>query len=310
MAKSPCKGVKKDGAPCRGNGLEQLDGYCIAHASPEKTRAWRVRGGENSSTAARADKRIPERLRGAIDQVRAGMTAVKKGDMTPAAFNAICRGANTLVMLHKAADSEMDEVRAEENAASAAAVNGIQGDLEILESADELSNRHERYHVESLMEQGLVELGSPLVKTPARKLFRNQPVLTDAGRLRFGNFPLIDAGFKLLTETEEEFNNGGLEKDTLANLLAALEAARDMTKSSRGNLDRLPSDPFTGQPGAPLPNSVDRELPLFYDQDDDPAKLMDELLKELDDLIGKMQNAYQEKMASSHATATSPAGPG
>ena len=66
MSKIPCKSLRKDGQPCQGLGQPNLDGYCIAHASPEKVWEWRSRGGRASSAAARADKRIPERLRGAI----------------------------------------------------------------------------------------------------------------------------------------------------------------------------------------------------------------------------------------------------
>ena len=35
---SPCKSVKRDGSPCKGRGLEQYDGYCIAHAPAHLTR--------------------------------------------------------------------------------------------------------------------------------------------------------------------------------------------------------------------------------------------------------------------------------
>ena len=48
MASTPCKGLKKDGTPCRGNGLEQLDGYCIAHAPADKAWHWRSHGGKAS----------------------------------------------------------------------------------------------------------------------------------------------------------------------------------------------------------------------------------------------------------------------
>ncbi|MDE0429679.1 MAG: hypothetical protein OXH98_07875 [Caldilineaceae bacterium] len=294
MAKTPCRGVRKDGTPCRGNGLKQLDGYCIAHASPEKTRAWRVRGGQNSSTAARADKRIPERLRDAINEVRAGMTAVKEGTMSPAAYNAICRGANTLVMLHRAADSEMDEVRGEEKAEAAAQVSGLHGDLEILAAADELSDRHERYHVESLVEQGFVAMEGLFGNKRGKTLFRNKPVLTDAGCLRFGHFPLISAGYKVLSETEEKLMDGDFDEGSLASLLSMLEASRVVTQSSREKLDHPPPDPFTGQPLGQLPPSVDKGLPTFLDPADDPAELMDELLEEHNELIEKMRNVYQE----------------
>ena len=48
MASTPCKGLKKDGTSCRGNGLEQLDGYCIAHAPADKAWHWRSHGGKSS----------------------------------------------------------------------------------------------------------------------------------------------------------------------------------------------------------------------------------------------------------------------
>ena len=44
MPTTPCKGVNKDGTPCKGNGLDQFDGYCIAHAPASETREWRSRG--------------------------------------------------------------------------------------------------------------------------------------------------------------------------------------------------------------------------------------------------------------------------
>ena len=127
MSATPCKGVKKDGTPCRGNGLEQLDGYCLAHGPTELTRGWRVRGGENSSTAARADKRLPERYRDVINIVVQGIDDVKEGIMTPAALTAISRAAKALLDLNRAADAEMELIRAEENEAAAAAVNGCPG---------------------------------------------------------------------------------------------------------------------------------------------------------------------------------------
>ena len=83
MPKTSCKGVKQDGTPCRGNGLPDFDGYCIAHAPTEKTREWRSRGGKNSSTAARSDKRIPERLRGAIEALDPGPPRCARGKSRP-----------------------------------------------------------------------------------------------------------------------------------------------------------------------------------------------------------------------------------
>ena len=85
MSSTPCKSLKKDGAPCRGNGLEPLDGYCIAHAPADKAWQWRSRGGKASSAAARADKRIPDRLRHAIEKLSTGIDRVLEGKLAPAA---------------------------------------------------------------------------------------------------------------------------------------------------------------------------------------------------------------------------------
>ena len=34
MARTLCKGTRKDGAPCRGVALEQYDGYCLVYGAP------------------------------------------------------------------------------------------------------------------------------------------------------------------------------------------------------------------------------------------------------------------------------------
>ena len=72
--KALCKSIRKDGSPCQGHGLEQFDGYCIAHGPADKVRQWRSRGGKNSATAARLDKRIPDRLKNMMDMLEDGMT--------------------------------------------------------------------------------------------------------------------------------------------------------------------------------------------------------------------------------------------
>ena len=186
MSATPCKGVKKDGAPCRGNGLEQLDGYCLAHGPTELTRGWRVRGGENSSTAARADKRLPERYRDVINIVVQGIDDVKEGIMTPAALTAIARAVDSLLDLNRVADAEMELIRAEENEAAAAAVNGSQGDLAILDTADAYAAQQERYRIDSLVAQGLVTMQPGPEQANGQPEAAAQPVLTDAGRRSFG----------------------------------------------------------------------------------------------------------------------------
>ena len=122
MAKLPCKSLRKDGQPCQGHGHPDLDGYCIAHAAPEKVWEWRSRGGKASSTAARADKRIPERPRGAIEKVTQGMEDLLEEKIEPLALSAISRSARVLIDLYRLADEEMDQIRGEEDAVTVAQV--------------------------------------------------------------------------------------------------------------------------------------------------------------------------------------------
>ena len=148
MTSTPCKSLKKDGTPCRGNGLDQLDGYCIAHAPADKAWEWRSRGGKASSAAARADKRIPDRLSHAIDKLSTGMDQVLEGKLEPAALSAISRAAKVLIELYRLADQEMDLIRAEETAAAAAQVAGAAGDPELLDAAAAIAAWQDQYRIE------------------------------------------------------------------------------------------------------------------------------------------------------------------
>ena len=139
MAKILCKGIKRDGTPCQGQGLPSFDGYCIAHAPADKTREWRSRGGKNSSTAVRSDKRIPERLRAAIEALDQGLLDVQEGKLDPAAYSAMCRGAKAMADLYRLADQEMELIRNEETEAAAMEVVGAHGDPAILIAAAQIS---------------------------------------------------------------------------------------------------------------------------------------------------------------------------
>ena len=96
MTSTPCKSRKRDGTPCRGNGLDQLDGYCIAPAPADKAWQWRSHGGKASSAAARADKRIPDRLHHAIEKLSTGIDQVLEGKLAPAATTAAAPAATRL----------------------------------------------------------------------------------------------------------------------------------------------------------------------------------------------------------------------
>ncbi len=296
MAKTPCKGVKKDGTPCRGNGLEQLDGYCIAHGAPEKTRAWRVRGGQNSSSAARADKRLPERYRDVIHALTQGIFEVKEGNLSPAAYAAICRGARTLIDVHAAADAEMEEIRAEEKSAEAAAVYGLHGDLDLLQTADKLAGQHEQYRVESLVEQGLASTEDPLKKsTPGTSAGKNQAFLNYDGLNLFGLHPLIGECSSMRLEISEEISYGDVELDEMPDALERLHSVASRLNSVRRKLENppdLPPDPFTGQPFERLPPGVSHGFSPAFVSDSHDIKYVDHELEEITQLMLNIREEY------------------
>ena len=125
MTKTTCKSAKQDGSPCKGQGLEQFDGYCIAHGPADQTRQWSERGGKATAapaTAARADKRIPERLQGVIKALTEGMIQVQEGTLSPAAYSSMCKAAKELREYYRLADEEMEQIRAEETQAAASEI--------------------------------------------------------------------------------------------------------------------------------------------------------------------------------------------
>ena len=296
MAKTPCKGTKKDGTPCRGNGLEQLDGYCIAHGAPEKTREWRVRGGQNSSSAARADKRLPERYGDVIQALTQGIFEVKEGNMSPAAYAAICRGAGTLIDVHAAADAEMEEIRAEEKSAEAAAVYGLHGDLELLQAADKLADQHEQYRVESLVEQGLASTQDPLEESTSGTFAgKNQAFLNYDGRNLFGLHPLIGECAIMRIEISEEISYGYVELDEMPHALERLHSVASRLNGVRRKLQYppdLPPDPFTGQPFERLPSGVSHGSSPAFVSDSHDIKYVANQLDEVTQLMLKIKEEY------------------
>ena len=252
MAKILCKSVKSDGTPCQGQGLEQFDGFCIAHAPTLKTHAWRSRGGKNASNAARADKRIPERLRVAIEALEKGLLKVQQKELEPAAYAAMCRGAKAMADLYRLADLEMEQIRREETQAAAAEITGGHGDLELLAAAAEITAQESRFRIQSLITQRLVQLD--------QSGSENEPagyVLTDAGRRRFGlqqgvsytqdDIDLIQA---LLERPLVHRDQCIAARKTLSEMRAAIEDAI-------ADLARDPVlDPITGQPLSQPPAGV------------------------------------------------------
>ena len=279
MAKVPCKGVKKDGTPCGGNGLQRFDGYCFAHAPAEQLHEWRSRGGKNSSAAARSDKRIPERLRGAIELLDQGLLEVSEGKLLPAAYSAMCRGAKVMADLYRRADEEMELIRNEETEAAAMEVVGALGNPAILNAAAQISAENDRYRAESLIEQGLATLEPGITHdsdAPAGL------VLTDAGRRRFGLQQVtsytqedIDQIEALLERPEIPCPRWTVALKNLYKMHTAMEKAiADLARDPAPVLDALtghtlsalPAGVKTGPVPAANPGKTESAIKLLKDQ--------------------------------------------
>ncbi|MDE0144017.1 MAG: DUF5763 domain-containing protein [Caldilineaceae bacterium] len=257
MAKTLCKGTRKDGTPCRGVALEQYDGYCLAHgAPPEQAHEWRSAGGKNSATAVRRDKRMPEHLKEPIDHIVDYMRRLAEKDPTPAGLNALSRAAKTLIELRRFANEEMEIIRAEEIRAEAAARLDVQTDLEVLEVADDIRVMRDRFRRESLVEQGFARFMEPFTRDDPPEV-----ILNEKGRVRFG-FQFVEERqtcLKVVDAELTEFLRGESDLPDLPTLSAGLEEVQEDLEDTLTKLSRVseaPYDPMNGQPFSRLPDGV------------------------------------------------------
>ena len=298
MSKTLCKSVRKDGSPCQGRGLKKYDGLCIAHGpAPDQVHEWRSLGGKNSATAARLDKRMPARLKQAIDLVHDSMIRVVEGTLSPAACNAACRSAKTLVDLHRRADEEMDLIRTEETQAAAAKFAGAHGDPDILAAADAITAKQDQYRAESLVDQGFAEFTKPTnPKVPP------EMVLNDKGRRRFGYHDL-DFTKQLLDEVADQLDDFDGKQAALTVLPETTELLETMKENVAETQSRLagnseaPFDPLTGQSINKLPARVKANLSLsrFSRSDETPQKVMAEQLSRIDKLMRRTEELYEDE---------------
>ena len=300
MSKKLCKSIRKDGSPCQGHGLQQFDGYCIAHGPADKVRQWRSRGGKNSATAARLDKRIPDRLKNMMDTLEDGMQRVLEGTLTPAAYTAICRGAKVRIDLYRLADDEMELIRTEETQAAAAEIAGKHGDLDILAAADAIVAQQDQYRLESLVHQGLATLEKSSIpeEPPAA-------VLTFEGRHRFGYQSSSDSQQEEIDDLKDAAQNFTYEHSELSELLQEVTETGEALEESLADLSQQappPHDPLTGKPLAELParlklNSVGehhvRSADLSPEVLQDQLRQVRELTREVEEL--KQDKLYDKK---------------
>ena len=287
MSKTLCKGIRKDGSPCQGNGLDQYDGYCIAHGpTPDQAHQWRSLGGKNSATVARLDKRIPERFKHLHDNLETGLKQVLDGTLSPARYNASCRGVKMILDLYRQSDQEMDDIRAEEIQAAAAELLGLHANLDVLEAADEMGDRQDQYRAEALVNQGFAEFEEPFDPEEPPEI-----VLNDTGRRRFGYHSLAMAQ-RFLNEISEELFHFDPRKSDVSSLPETTELLEDLQEKVEESLSTLarddvaPFDPLTGQAVTKLPAGVkissgSSRSPLEEQDPKDVLEMQRNLTKEL-----------------------------
>ena len=293
MPKTPCKGVKKDGTPCRGNGLSEFGGYCIAHAPASKTREWHSRGGKKSSTAARADQRMPERLRHAFEELEQGLVNVREGNLAPAAYSAMSRGVMAMLALHRRSDEEMELIRNEEADAAAVEVVGDHGDPAILNAAAQIADQQNQIRIESLIAQGLATL--------EQSQDNDEPVLTDKGRRRFGYQRLTDFTQEDLDKLKyliREARLSGRQIPDLRDALAKIRAAMEEALADLARNPAPPRDPLTGQPLNQLPAGVKTgPLPAANpDSAEQAVKILEDQLQQMKMLTHEFKELYEDEL--------------
>ena len=309
MSKTPCKSIKRDGSPCNGKGLEQFDGYCIAHGPADQTRQWRALGGTNSSTAARLDKRIPARLKNMMDMLEDGMNRVLEGTLSSADYTVICRGAKVRIDLYRLADEEMEAIRAEETQTAAEEIAGAHGDLAILKAADEITAQQNQYRIDSLIDQDLAKCDSP--QTDDRPA---DYVLTDEGRRRFDFRHQASFTQQDIDDLKAEVMQNTYEKEHLPLVSSLMNQMREDMEAALADLTRDPAldpapprDPLTGQTLNELPAGVSTGLPSYANSADavrspeilqDQIRQVDEIINEVEKIIEDDQ--YEQKRSLFH----------
>jgi hypothetical protein len=106
----PCRATTRDGKPCSGQ-ARPGSSYCPWHDPElaEQRAAWRRKGGEGRSNAARARKQLSGDIRDLTD-VKAillrSMTAVEGEQLAPGAAQALASLARAIVVVSGAGDFE------------------------------------------------------------------------------------------------------------------------------------------------------------------------------------------------------------
>ena len=275
MTKTTCKSAKQNGSPCKGQGLEQFDGYCIAHGPADQNRERRAGGGKASATpatAARADKRIPERRQGVINALTEGMIQVQEGTLSPAAYSAMCKGAKELREYYRLADEEMEQIRAEETQAAASEIavqqnqDSSQAPVEQVLAEPEPTDEEDEPSENVLTDQGKRPLDYPRHTTYTQKDIDGLRNLVEHTFLTDSKLPEV---LESLTETRAAI------KETLADL-----------QNPAPPLKEIPAGVQTGPPHVANPAGAEPSRETLDDQ-----------LSQVDILVSHFKGTYGEKLS-------------
>ena len=298
MSRKLCKALRKDGSPCKGHALDQYDGYCLAHgAPPEQAHEWRARGGKNSATAVRIEKRMPEQFTVILDLLVDGMKQVMAGTLTPARYDAACRGAKTTLDAYSRVNQEMKRVRAEEIEAAAAQHLDANPNLELLEAVDRKKAAQDRYRRESLVHQGFARFLKPLNSDGPPDV-----VLNEKGRrcLGYQNYESTQALLEKADDALVGFNAESRDVPDLPRITDLMQELQEDVEETLAGLPHVaarPFDPLTGQAVTRLPAGVilSPYRGYAYDFDEDPQEALGEQLRMIEEIRGMVKETAEEE---------------
>ena len=292
MSKMLCKARRKDGSPCKGHALDQYGGYCIAHGpTPEQVHEWRARGGKNSATAVRIEKKMPEHYTVILDLLVEGMKMVMDGTLSPARYDAMCRGAKATLDACSRIEEEMKRVRTAEIKEAAAQHLEVNPDLDVLKAVDLKKAEQDRYRRESLVHQGYAKfISSEEADEPP------DVVLNERGRRCFGlqDFQATHGWLEEVEDELAEFDADSTSIPNLAEMTAQMQGWKESVEkrlSGLPHVGKTPFDPLTGQAVTKLPAGVfpSRYHGYVNDYDEDPRDILSEQLNRIEEVKGMIK---------------------
>lgn len=106
LALQKCPAVKKNGLIC--NIPAHHGGFCLFH-SPLGQNG-RSKGGVNSSTVSRLERKLPPRHRELADKITDMMGKVADGEASPAQFSALASAAKVVLSIYRLGEEAMADI--------------------------------------------------------------------------------------------------------------------------------------------------------------------------------------------------------